>query len=97
MSHPTSATAGASFVGRGAAGTSQLVIDRRREILLGATFVGPEVAELLHAATVAVVGAVPMGLLLESVAPFPTRSEIWLKLLERYEQQPRLGGLARAA
>jgi dihydrolipoamide dehydrogenase len=97
VSHPTGATAGASFVGRGAAGTSQLIIDPRREVLLGATFVGPEVADLLHAATVAVVGAVPMDLLLESVAPFPTRSEIWLKLLERYEAQRRLGGLARAA
>jgi hypothetical protein len=40
---------------------------------------------------------VAMDLLLESVAPFPTRSEIWLKLLERYEAQRRLGGLARAA
>lgn len=97
VSHPTGATAGASFVGRGAAGTSQLVIDRRREVLIGATFVGPEVADLLHAATVAVVGAVPVDVLLESVAPFPTRSEIWLKLLERYEAQRRLGGLARAA
>jgi dihydrolipoamide dehydrogenase len=97
VSHPTSATAGASFVGRGASGTSQLVIDRRREVLLGATFVGPDVADLLHAATVAVVGAVPMDVLLESVAPFPTRSEIWLKLLERYEAQRGVGGLARAA
>ena len=97
VSHPTGATAGASFVGRGAAGTSQLVIDRGRDVVLGATFVGPEVADLLHAATVAVVGAVPMDVLLESVAPFPTRSEIWLKLLERYEIERRLGGLARAA
>jgi hypothetical protein len=62
-----------------------------------ATLVGPEVAELLHAATVAVVRAVPMHLLLESVAPLPTRSEIWLTLLERYEVERRLGSLARAA
>jgi pyruvate/2-oxoglutarate dehydrogenase complex dihydrolipoamide dehydrogenase (E3) component len=97
VSHPTSATAGASFVGRNAPGTSQLVIDRRRGVLVGATFVGPEVADLLQAATVAVVGAVPMRALLEAVAPFPTRSEIWLKLLERYEDARRADALATAA
>ncbi len=89
--------AGASFVGRNTAGTSQLVIDRRRDVLVGATFVGPEVADLLHAATIAVVGAVPMPVLLEAVAPFPTRSEIWLKLLERYEAERAAGALAPAA
>jgi pyruvate/2-oxoglutarate dehydrogenase complex dihydrolipoamide dehydrogenase (E3) component len=73
------------------------VIDRRRGVLVGATFVGPEVADLLQAATVAVVGAVPMRALLEAVAPFPTRSEIWLKLLERYEDARRADALATAA
>ena len=97
VSHRTSATAGASFVGRNTAGTSQLVIDRRREVIVGATLVGTEVADLLHAATIAVVGAVPMPVLLEAVAPFPTRSEIWLKLLERYEAEREAGALAPAA
>jgi pyruvate/2-oxoglutarate dehydrogenase complex dihydrolipoamide dehydrogenase (E3) component len=80
----TSKTAGASFVGRNAPGTSRLVIDQAREIIVGATFVGPEVAEWLQAATVAVVGEVPMTQLAHAVAAYPTRSEIWLKLLEAY-------------
>lgn len=85
VDHPIGGTAGASFYGRGAAGTARLVIDRRREIVVGATFTGPEVADLLHAATIAIVGEVPVARLWEAVAPFPTRSELWLKLLERYE------------
>ena len=85
VSHPTSGTAGASFVGRNAPGTTQLVVDRSREVVVGATFTGPEVADLLHAATIAVVAEVPIEQLWEAVAPFPTRSELWLKLLERYE------------
>jgi pyruvate/2-oxoglutarate dehydrogenase complex dihydrolipoamide dehydrogenase (E3) component len=97
VSHATAGTAGASFVGRNASGTSQLVIDRRRDVVIGATFVGPEVADMLHAATIAVVGAVPMRALLESVAPFPTRSEIWLKLLEGYEAERHVDALAPAA
>jgi len=85
VSHPTSGTAGASFVGRNATGSAQLVIDRAREVVVGATFTGPDVADLLHAATIAVVGEVPIDRLWEAVAPFPTRSELWLKLLEHYE------------
>jgi len=85
VSHPTAGTAGASFVGRGAPGTAQLVIDPRRGVIVGATFTGPEVADLLHAATIAIVGEVPVDRLWDAVAPFPTRSELWLKLLERYE------------
>ena len=80
----TSGTAGASFVGKDAAGTSRLVVDEDNGVLVGATFVGPETAEWVHAATIAVVGEVPMERLWHAVAPFPTRSEIWLKLLEEY-------------
>jgi dihydrolipoamide dehydrogenase len=89
VSHPTSGTAGASFVGRNAPGTAQLLIDRDRDIVVGATFTGYEVAELLHAATIAVVAEVPVRRLWEAVAPFPTRSELWLKLLEGYETARR--------
>ena len=53
-------------------------------MLVGATFVGPETAEWVHAATIAIVGEVPMERLWHAVAPFPTRSEIWLNLLEEY-------------
>jgi len=80
----TSGTAGASFYGRDVPGTSRIVVDERRGVIVGATFVGPDVAEWLHAATIAVVGEVPMERLAHSVAAYPTRSEIWLKLLEAY-------------
>jgi dihydrolipoamide dehydrogenase len=78
----TAGTAGASFVGRGTPGTSRLVIDDNRGVVAGATFVGFEVAEMLHAATIAVVGEVPLERLAHAVPAFPTRSELWLKLLE---------------
>jgi pyruvate/2-oxoglutarate dehydrogenase complex dihydrolipoamide dehydrogenase (E3) component len=80
----TSGTAGASFHGRNAPGTSRLVVDESRGVVVGATFVGPDVGEWLQAATVAIVGEVPLDRLWHSVAPYPTRSEIWLKLLEAY-------------
>ena len=78
----TSGNAGASFRGREHAGTSRLVIDERRRVIVGATFVGTEIAEMLHAATVAVVGEVPLETLWHAVPAFPTRNEVWLKLLE---------------
>ncbi|HEV7773630.1 MAG TPA: NAD(P)/FAD-dependent oxidoreductase [Conexibacter sp.] len=76
----TSANAGASFHGRNAPGTTRFVLDTDRELLVGATFVGPEVAELLHAATVAIVGEVPLATLQHAIPAFPTRSELWLDL-----------------
>ena len=82
---PSSATAGASFYGRNAAGTSRIVVDETRGVIIGATFTGSDVAEWLHAATIAIVGETPIALLWEAVPAFPTRSEIWLKLLERRE------------
>jgi dihydrolipoamide dehydrogenase len=81
---PTSGTAGASFHGRNMPGTSRIVVDDQRRVLVGATFVGPETADFLHAATVAVVGEVPLERLWHAVPCFPTRSEIWLKLMESY-------------
>jgi dihydrolipoamide dehydrogenase len=80
----TDGTAGASFHGKGAGGTSRLVVDEDRRVVVGATFVGPDVAEWLHAATIAVVAAVPLDDLWHAVPAFPTRSEVWLKLLEEY-------------
>jgi pyruvate/2-oxoglutarate dehydrogenase complex dihydrolipoamide dehydrogenase (E3) component len=76
----TSGTAGASFHGRNAPGTTRFVLDAERELLVGATFVGPDVAELLHAATVAIVGEVPLATLQHAIPAFPTRSELWLDL-----------------
>ncbi len=81
---PTSGTAGASFHGRGAPGTTRFVVDVDHDLLVGATFVGPEVADFLQAATIAIVGRVPLARLAGAIAPFPTRSELWLKLIEAY-------------
>ncbi len=81
---PTSGTAGASFYGRNAPGTTRFVVDTDREVLVGATFVGPEVADFLHAATIAVVGELPLRTLVHAVPPFPARTELWLKFLEAY-------------
>jgi pyruvate/2-oxoglutarate dehydrogenase complex dihydrolipoamide dehydrogenase (E3) component len=83
----TSGTAGASFIGKDTAGTSRFVIDLDRQVLAGVTFVGFEVADFVQAATVAVVGEVPLHRLAHAVAPFPTRSELWLKLIEAYESR----------
>jgi pyruvate/2-oxoglutarate dehydrogenase complex dihydrolipoamide dehydrogenase (E3) component len=81
---PTDGTAGASFHGKGTGGTSRIVVDQARGVLVGATFVGVDVAEWLHAATIAVTAAVPLADLWHAVPAFPTRSEVWLKLLEGY-------------
>ena len=81
----TDATAGASFVGRSTGGESQLVVDTARGVIVGATFVGYEVGEWLQAATIAVVNEVPIDRLWDCVPAFPTRSEVWLRLLEAYE------------
>src|ERR671924_208113 len=58
-------------------------VDEDRGVAVGATFTGPEVAEFLHAATIAVVGEVPLERLFHAVPAFPTRSEVWLYLLEQ--------------
>lgn len=78
----TGGTAGASFHGRGAPGTTRFVVDDERGVLVGATFVGPDVTELLHAATVAIAGEVPLATLAHAVPAFPTRSELWLRLTD---------------
>ena len=80
----TGGNAGGSFVGKGARGTSRLVVDEDRRVVAGATFTGAEIAEALHAATIAVVAAVPLDDLWHAVPAFPTRSEAWLRLLEGY-------------
>ena len=80
----TSGNAGGSFVGRGAPGTARIVVDEDRRVVVGATITGAEIAEALHAATIAVVGEVPLDDLWHAVPAFPTRSELWLRLLEAY-------------
>lgn len=82
---PSSGTAGAAFHGSGTPGTARIVVDERRGVLVGATFTGTEVADWLLAATIATISKTPVELLWQAVPAFPTRSEIWLKLLERRE------------
>jgi dihydrolipoamide dehydrogenase len=81
---PTESPAGGSFIGKDAPGTCRIVVDEDRRVIVGATFTGVEVAEAIHAATIAVVGQVPLDRLWHAVPSFPTRSEIWLNLLEEY-------------
>ena len=78
------AVAGSSLHASNYEGWAQLVVDEDRKVLLGATFAGPDVAELLHAATIAVVGEVPLDRLWHAVPSYPTVSEVWLRLLEKY-------------
>jgi dihydrolipoamide dehydrogenase len=77
--------AGAAERGQGVAGRCRLVADAHRRVLVGATFMGPEAAGLLHAATVAVAGEVPLHRLRHAVPAFPTISEVWLGLLADLE------------
>jgi dihydrolipoamide dehydrogenase len=81
---PTGGNAGGTFVGIGAPGTARIVVDEDRRVIVGATFTGPEIGEALHAATIAVIGEVTLDDLWHAVPCFPTRSELWLKLLEEY-------------
>jgi dihydrolipoamide dehydrogenase len=76
--------AGAGVHANGYQGTARMVVDERRQVILGVTFVGQDVAELLQAATIAIVGEVPLERLWHAVPAYPTISEIWLRLLETY-------------
>ena len=76
--------AAAPIHGRGTAGGAKFVVDQDKRTLVGATLVGPTAGELLHAATVAIVGGVTLDLLWHATPSFPTFSEIWLRFLEEY-------------
>ncbi len=78
------AVAGSSLHADGYAGKARIVVDTERGVLVGATFVGQDVSELLHSATIAIVGEVPLSRLWHAVPSFPTISEVWLRLLEAY-------------
>jgi pyruvate/2-oxoglutarate dehydrogenase complex dihydrolipoamide dehydrogenase (E3) component len=84
VEYPIGNVAGASLFADGYTGTAIAVIDTEREVVLGMTFIGPAVAELLQAATIAVVAEVPIGRLWHAVPAYPTINEIWLRLLETY-------------
>lgn len=84
ITYGTGDVAGAYTLGNGVSGTSQLVVDDGRQVIVGATFTGPGIQELLHSATIAIAGAVTLDRLWHAVPAFPTVSEVWLRLLEAY-------------
>ena len=80
----TQRVAGAALLRDDYEGCAKLVVDPATQTLLGATFVGPEAGELLHAATIALVGGVALDTLWHAVPSYPTVSEVWLRLLEEW-------------
>lgn len=83
---PSANNAGASFHGHNTAGIARIVVDEDRGVLVGATFIGSEVAEWLHAATITITAEIPIAQLWEAIPVFPTRSEVWLQLLQRRDE-----------
>ena len=81
---PMDSAAGSGLQAEGYQGRARMIVDEDRQVVVGATFVGQDVAELAHAATVAIVGEVPLRTLWHAVPSYPTMSEIWLRLLEEY-------------
>ncbi|WP_432974260.1 FAD-dependent oxidoreductase [Dactylosporangium sp. CA-233914] len=84
VEHDLAAVAGSALHAEGYQGQARMVVDEDRRVIVGFTLVGPDVAELLHAATIAIVGEVPLGRLWHAVPAFPTVGEVWLRLLEAY-------------
>ncbi|WFB06876.1 NAD(P)/FAD-dependent oxidoreductase [Streptomyces sp. LX-29] len=84
VDHDLAQVAGAGLYADGYRGQARIVVDEDRGHLVGATFVGPGIGELLHSATVAVAGEVPIERLWHAVPAYPTISEVWLRLLEGY-------------
>jgi pyruvate/2-oxoglutarate dehydrogenase complex dihydrolipoamide dehydrogenase (E3) component len=82
LSYGVGDVAGAALLGKGVSGTAQLVVDREARTIVGATFTGPGVGEMLHAATIAIVSGITLDQLWHAVPAFPTVSEVWLRLLE---------------
>jgi dihydrolipoamide dehydrogenase len=76
--------AGARLFADGYLGHAQMIVNERTKTILGMTLVGPGVGEMIHAATVAVAGEVPLDRLWHAVPSYPTMSELWLRLLETY-------------
>jgi pyruvate/2-oxoglutarate dehydrogenase complex dihydrolipoamide dehydrogenase (E3) component len=84
VDHDLAAVAGSALHAEGYRGHARMVVDEDRRVIVGFTVAGPDVAELLHAATIAIVGEVPLDRLWHAVPAFPTVSEVWLRLLEAY-------------
>lgn len=90
LDYDLGSVAGAAVFAEGYTGQARLVVDTQRTVALGATFVGPDVGELLQAATMAVVGEIPLHRLWHAVPAYPTISEVWLRLLEALGRESAL-------
>ncbi|WP_396350746.1 hypothetical protein [Kocuria atrinae] len=86
---PYSSVAGSALLRNDVQGQAKIVVDRASRCLVGATFVGPEAGEQLHAATIAMTGQVPVHVLRHAVPSYPTASELWLRLLEELPEEFR--------
>lgn len=84
VDYPVGSVSGAYVVADDYEGHARMIVDEDRKVVIGATFVGQDVGELLHSATIAVVGEVPLDRLWHAVPSYPTISEVWLRLLEAY-------------
>jgi pyruvate/2-oxoglutarate dehydrogenase complex dihydrolipoamide dehydrogenase (E3) component len=84
VEYPVGNVAGTYLLGNGITGTAKIVVDERRRVIVGATFTGPGIQELVHGATIAIAGQVTLDTLWHAVPAFPTVSEVWLRLLEAY-------------
>ena len=78
------AVAASSLLGKDTKGGAKFIVDEDRHVLVGVTFAGPGAGELIHAATIAIVGEVTLDRLWHATPAFPTMSEIWLRFLESY-------------
>jgi pyruvate/2-oxoglutarate dehydrogenase complex dihydrolipoamide dehydrogenase (E3) component len=84
VDYPLGDVSGARLFADDYRGHARLVVDEDRRVVIGATFVGPAAGELVHSATIAIVGEVPLERLWHAVPAYPTISEVWLRLLESY-------------
>jgi pyruvate/2-oxoglutarate dehydrogenase complex dihydrolipoamide dehydrogenase (E3) component len=84
VEYPVEGVAGTYLLGNDVSGTAKIVVDESRGVIVGATFTGPGIQELVHGATIAIAGQVTLDTLWHAVPAFPTVSEVWLRLLEAY-------------
>lgn len=82
VDHDMSTLEGAKLHTDGYIGHARIIVDEDRQVIVGATFIGPQVGELLHSATIAIIGEVPLDRLWHAIPAFPTVSEVWVNLLE---------------
>jgi len=64
-------------------GSFGLVVDREREVLVGAWAVAPLAGEWIHQAVLAIRAEVPVAILKDTIAQFPTFSEAYVSALRQ--------------